>query len=242
MGALEGRVAVVTGSSSGIGEAVARRLSAEGAAVVINSSSSVEAGQAGSLPEAVYAQGDISKPEAVTLILAATDRWGRLDILVNNAGFTRQVAHDDLEGADLELWRRTFEVNVFGSWSMSQAAMPRLRADGGGSIVNMSSVAGSREVGSSIPYACSKAALDHQTRLLAKVVGPEVTVNAIAPGLIETPWTGDWTDQHEAVKAMAPARRVGTPADVAEITYRLATAPYVTGQVVTVDGGLSLVV
>lgn len=244
MGALEGRVALVTGSSSGIGEAVVRRLAKEGATIVVNSASSVTAGEAvaASLPDAVYVQGDVSDPADVARLMAATDRWGRLDILINNAGYTRQVAHADLDGADLELWQRIFAVNVFGSWLMSQAAMPRLRADGGGAIINMSSLAGSRETGSSLPYACSKAALDHQTRLLAKVVGPEVTVNAVAPGLIATPWTEDWTDQHQAVATMAPLRRVGTPDDIAEVTYRLATAPYVTGQVLVADGGLHMVI
>lgn len=243
MGALDGRVALVTGSASGIGEAVARRFAAEGAAVVINSVSSVAAGEAlaASLPDAVYVRGDISVPDEVAALVAATDRWGRLDYLINNAGYTRRVAHHDIDGADLALWQRVFEVNVFGTWLMCQAALPRLRADGGGSIVNMSSLAGSAPGGSSVPYACSKAALDHQTRLLARVVGPEVAVNAIAPGLVETPWTADWPE-HEAVAAIAPLRRVGTPDDIAEITYRLAVATYVTGQILTVDGGLGLVI
>jgi ketoreductase RED2 len=241
--ALDGKVAVVTGSSSGIGEAVARRLAAEGAAVVINSASSVEAGEAvaASLPDAAYVQGDVSDPADVARIVAATERWGRLDVLVNNAGFTRVVPHGDLDGADLALWQRVFAVNVFGAFLMCQAAMPRLRSDGGGAVVNMSSLAGQRELGSSLPYACSKAALDHQTRLLAKVVGPEVTVNAVSPGLVATPWTSTWDDQHRAIEAMAPLRRVATPEDVAEVTFRLATAPYVTGQVLLVDGGTSLV-
>lgn len=243
MGALDGRVALVTGSASGIGEAVARRFGAEGAAVVINSVSSVAAGEAlaASLPDAIYVRSDISVPDEVAALVAATDRWGRLDYLINNAGYTRRVAHHDIDGADLALWQRVFEVNVFGTWLMCQAALPRLRADGGGSIVNMSSLAGSAPGGSSVPYACSKAALDHQTRLLARVVGPEVAVNAIAPGLVETPWTADWPE-HEAVAAIAPLRRVGTPDDIAEITYRLAIATYVTGQILTVDGGLGLVI
>jgi ketoreductase RED2 len=243
VGALDGRVALVTGSASGIGEAVARRFAAEGAAVVVNSVSSVAAGEAlaASLPDAVYVRGDISVPDDAAALVAATDRWGRLDYLINNAGYTRRVAHHDIDGADLALWQRVFEVNVFGTWLMCQAALPRLRADGGGSIVNMSSIAGSAPGGSSVPYACSKAALDHQTRLLARVVGPEVAVNAIAPGLVETPWTADWPE-HDAVAAIAPLRRVGRPDDIAEITYRLAVATYVTGQILTVDGGLGLVI
>lgn len=159
MGALEGKVAIVTGSSSGIGEAVARRFAAEGAALVVNSATSVEAGEAvaASLPDAAYVRGDVSDPAAVaSIVAAAMDRWGHIDVLVNNAGFTRQVAHDDIDGADLALWQRIFEVNVFGTWLLCQAALPHLRADGGGSIVNMSSVAGHVTTGSSIPYACSR--------------------------------------------------------------------------------------
>jgi ketoreductase RED2 len=110
-----------------------------------------------------------------------------------------------------------------------------------GSIVNLSSIAGLRPTGSSIPYAASKAALNHMTLLLAKVVGPEVRVNAVAPGLIDTPWTQDWDDIRAFVGAVAPLRRSGTPDDVAVLVLALATSPYVTGQIVAVDGGLSIV-
>ena len=236
---------MVTGSSSGIGEAIARRFAAEGARIVVNSATSVDAGTkvADSLPEATYVQADVSTPDGARAVVdAAIERWGRLDHLVNNAGWTRVVPHADIDAADLDLWRRVFEVNVFGTWLVCQAAMPHLKADGGGTITNITSLAGVREVGSSIPYACSKAALNHQTELLAKVVGPEVRVNAVAPGLIATPWTADWDAQHAGVEAMAPLKRVGTADDVAEVTVALATAGYVTGQIVVVDGGLGLVV
>ena len=244
MGTLDGKVAIVTGSSSGIGEAVARRFAAEGAAVVVNSARSVEAGErlAAELPDATYVRADVSDPAGVAALVGATDRWGRLDVLVNNAGWTKVVPHHDLDGADLELWRRIFEINVFGTWALCQAAMPRLRADGGGAVVNVTSLAGVRQTGSSIPYACSKAAINHMTALLAKVVGPEVRVNAVAPGLVDTPWTEDWDAIRGAIEAMAPLRRSGTPEDVAEATLHLATATYTTGQVLVVDGGTSLVV
>ncbi|HET9692713.1 MAG TPA: glucose 1-dehydrogenase [Acidimicrobiales bacterium] len=245
MGTCEGKVAVVTGSSSGIGEAVARRFAAEGAAVVVNSATSVDAGRrvAESLPDATYVQADVSTPAgAAAVVQAAVGKWGRLDHLVNNAGWTKVVPHADIDAADLELWRRVFEINVFGTWLVCQAALPHLRADGGGSITNVTSLAGVREVGSSIPYACSKAALNHQTELLAKVVGPEVRVNAVAPGLIATPWTADWDAQHAGVESTAPLKRVGTPDDVAEVTLAMATSGYVTGQILVVDGGLGLVV
>jgi ketoreductase RED2 len=243
MGVLDGRVAIVTGSSSGIGEAIARRYAAAGAAVVVNSARSVEAGQAvaASLPNAAYVQGDIADEEqGQALVSAALDRWGRLDVLVNNAGTTQVIPHADLDAAGLEVWRRLFEVNVFGTWLLSRAAVPALRATHG-SIINITSVAGVRATGSSIPYAASKAALNHMTRLLAKALGPDVRVNAIAPGLVDTPWTSDWEAVRSMVRQIAPLRRSGQPDDVAEVALTLATASYVTGEVIVVDGGLNLV-
>ena len=138
------------------------------------------------------------------------------------------------------MWRRIFETNVFGTWSVTVAAMDALRATRG-AVVNVSSIAGLRPTGSSIPYAASKAALNHLTVLLAKVVGPEVRVNAVAPGLVDTPWTKDWDEIRALVGALAPLRRSGRPTDVADVVVALASAPYVTGQVVAIDGGLTLV-
>jgi ketoreductase RED2 len=241
---LPGRVAIVTGSSSGIGEAIARRLAAAGAGVVVNSARSVEQGRAvaAALPDAVYVQGDITEATALdALVEAAQERWGRLDLLVNNAGTTVRIPHRDLDSADIGVWRQIFEVNVFGTWELIRRAMPLLKASGDASILNISSMAGTAPSGSSIPYAASKAALDHMTRLLARVSGPEVRVNALSPGLIRTPWTEEWDDEHAGVSAVAPLRRSGTPGDVAEMAYALLTSAYTTGQVVLVDGGLSLV-
>jgi ketoreductase RED2 len=238
----DGQVALVTGSSSGIGAATARAFADAGAAVLVNSARSVSEGEAvaASLPDALYVQGDITEegtPER--LVAAALERWGRLDTLVNNAGTTAVIPHHDLAAATVDVWRRIFEVNVFGTWAMTVAAMPALR-DARGSVVNVASVAGVRPVGSSIPYASSKAALNHLTVLLAKVVGPEVRVNAVAPGLVDTPWTADWDVIRQAVQQMAPLRRSGQPEDVAEVILSLARAAYVTGQVLVVDGGMSI--
>jgi ketoreductase RED2 len=242
-GDFEGKVVLVTGSSSGIGEATARRFAAAGAHVVVNSRSNPEAGEriAAELNSAIHVQADIADDDDVGRLVASTlERFGHLDVLVNNAGTTEVIAHDHLERADLTVWRRIFEVNVFGTWAMSVAAMDALRASRG-AIVNLSSIAGLRPTGSSIPYAASKAAVNHMTLLLAKVVGPEVRVNAVAPGLIDTPWTQDWDDIRAFVSAVSPLRRSGQPGDVAEVVLALASAPFVTGQVVVVDGGLSLV-
>ncbi len=240
--ALDGRVVAVTGSSSGIGAAVARAFAAQGAAVLVNSSRTVAEGEAvaAALPDALYLQGDITDPTfGEHLVATALERWGRLDTLVNNAGTTAVIPHHDVAAATVDVWRRIFEVNVFGTWAMTVAALPALR-EARGSVVNVTSAAGVRPVGSSIPYAASKAALNHVTALLAKVVGPEVRVNAVAPGLVDTPWTADWDVVREAVRQMAPLRRSGQPDDVAEVVVALAGAAYLTGQVVVVDGGLTI--
>jgi len=241
--ALEGKVALVTGSSSGIGAATARSLAAAGAVVVVNSSASVGAGEAVAreLPGASYIQADIADEEqAQALVATAVARHGRLDILVNNAGTTAVIPHSDLGAATPEVWRRIFGVNVLGTWQVTVAAVPHLKESGQGSIVNVSSLAGHRAVGSSIPYAASKAALSHMTILLANVLGPEIRVNAVAPGLVDTPWTADWDDIRAFVNAQAPLRRSGQPEDIAEVILALVQARHVTGEVVIIDGGLHL--
>jgi len=239
------RVALVTGSTSGIGAAVARRLVAAGTHVVINSTTSVAAGAAMVAElgpdQSHYVQGDIADAaDASRLVAETVERFGRLDILVNNAGTTVRIPHDDFETASPEIFRRLFEVNVIGTWQVTVAALPHLQATGAGSIVNVSSLAGIRPTGSSIPYAVSKAALNHLTALLANVVGPQVRVNAVAPGLVDTPWTAEWQDLHEAIKLMAPMGRAALPEDIAEVVTTLIDSTYVTGQVWVIDGGLGL--
>jgi ketoreductase RED2 len=236
------RVVLVTGSTSGIGEETALRFAALGDHVIFNSVRSVSEGEALSqkTPGSFYIQGDISNDaDCERMIAMVLERYGRLDVLVNNAGATKVIAHADINAATLDVWRDIFEVNVFGTWNISVHAMPALK-EAKGAIVNVSSIAGVRQTGSSIPYAASKAALNHMTALLAKVVGPEVRVNAVAPGLIDTPWTADWDAIRGVVSAMAPLKRSGTPADVADVILSLASTPYVTGQVLVVDGGLGL--
>ena len=238
------KVALVTGSTSGIGAAVVRRLVERGMRVVINSVSSVDAGKAmvDELGEQThYVQGDIADADDVARLVTETiDRFGRLDVLVNNAGTTVRIPHHDLESATAEVFRRLYDVNVVGTWQLTVAAMPHLRATGAGCVVNVSSVAGLRPTGSSIPYATSTAARNHLTRLLANVVGPEVRVNAVAPGLIDTPWTASWDDVRAGVQAMAPLKRSGQPDDVAAVVLGLIDSTYVTGEVWSVEGGISL--
>ena len=235
-----GRTALVTGSTSGIGEAIARRLAALGAKVVVNSASSVEAGTR--IAEEIggaYVQGDISRAESRERLIARCASLGGLDILVNNAGWTKLVAHHDLDALSEETFRKTFEVNVFGTWELTKLAMPLLKAAVDPNVRNITSIAGVRPVGSSIAYSMSKAALNHMTMLLAKSHAP-VRVNAVAPGLVETPWTENWQDQHAGVRAIAPLQRSATPDDCVETVLGFLRNKYVTGQVVVVDGGLTL--
>jgi ketoreductase RED2 len=244
MSEFSGMVAIVTGSSSGIGERTAQRLAELGAHVVVNSSSSVEAGEklAASLPNgAIYIQADISdKAQCENLINGTIAKFGKLDLLVNNAGWTTLVPHGDLEALTDEIFERTFEVNVFGTWQLTKMAMPHLLKSEDGNVVNITSVAGIRPMGSSIAYSMSKAALNHMTILLAKACGP-VRVNAVAPGLVETPWTKDWQKQHDGVNALTPLHRSATPEDCVEATWGLLRTTYATGQILAVDGGLTQV-
>jgi len=241
---LTDQVVIVTGSSSGIGEALARRFAAAGAGVVVNSSSSVEAGTAlaASLPDAVYVQGDVGDPATgPALVDAARERWGRLDGVVNNAGVTCDVPLHEVEAVRPEHWDRILRTNVVGTFLVSQAALPLLREADDGWILNITSIAGIRQTGSSLPYAVSKAALDHLTTLLAKF-GGGVRVNAVAPGLVATPWTAEWEVQKEVVSQAAPLHRVATPDDVVDACVGLIGTRYATGQTLLVDGGLGLVV
>ena len=244
MGDLDGRIAIVTGSSSGIGEATARRLAELGARVVISSATSIDAGRAvaGDLPtDSLYVQADISdQAQGQQLVAQTLEHFGSLDILVNNAGWTTVVPHADLDALTDDILRKTFEVNVFGTWWLTKAAMPHLRRSADPNVVMVTSLAGVRPTGSSIAYAMSKAALNHLTLLLAKSCAP-VRVNAVAPGLVETPWTATWQERHAEVAADAPLHRSATPADCAEAVVGLIRARYTTGHVMVVDGGLGLV-
>jgi ketoreductase RED2 len=236
------RVVLITGSSSGIGAAAARRFAGLGGSVLVNSTHSVELGQAvaDELPDALYVQADVGdETECRRLVDVALERWGRLDLLLNNAGTGPVIPHQNLEQATLEVWREVFAVNVFGAWALTVAAMPALR-ESNGSIVNVSSLAGIREMGSSLPYAASKAALNHMTQLVAKVVGPAVRVNAVAPGLVETPRTDGWGPAFDAYRDAAPIGRAATADDVVDGILFLADAPYMTGEIMVIDGGFGL--
>src|SRR5207247_2098762 len=186
-----------------------------------------------------YAQGDVAREEdARRLVATALERFGRLDIVVNNAGTTTRIPFTDLDAADDETWERILRVNVLGAWYVSRAALPALR-EARGAIVNVGSVAGLVAGGSSLPYAVSKAALHHLTRCLAQALAPHVRVNAVAPGLVDTPWTAGW-EAGPQIAARTPLKRAATPEEIADAIAFVARNEYTTGQVVILDGGLTL--
>jgi NAD(P)-dependent dehydrogenase (short-subunit alcohol dehydrogenase family) len=240
-------VALVTGSTSGIGEAIVRRLAHEGYAVIVHSRSSVEAGRAlaSSLGHAAYLQADLAQDSDRTrLVREVAAFWGRLDILVNNAGISRVIPHADLAAATPLVWHELHEINVVAPFRLVAAAESLLReaARRGrpGCVVNISSHAGVRPKGASIPYGASKAALNHVTRLLALSLAPDIRVNAVAPGLVDTPLTADWTAAQTLWRERSPMRRAASPNDIAQAVMMLVTSDYLTGEILLSDGGLNL--
>lgn len=244
---LSQRVALVTGSTSGIGEAIARRLSQDGYAVVLHSRSSIEVGlaMARALGTAAYVQADLADDaDRVRLVREAIAQWGRLDVIVNNAGISRVIPHADLAAATPDVWRELHEVNVVAPFRIVAEAEAALRASAASGtpacVVNVSSHAGVRPKGASIPYAATKAALNHVTRLLAVSLAPDIRVNAVAPGLVDTPLTADWAQAQQLWRERAPMRRAASPQDIAQAVSMLIASHYVTGEILLSDGGLNL--
>ncbi|WOE31595.1 MULTISPECIES: SDR family oxidoreductase [unclassified Acinetobacter] len=240
-------VALVTGSTSGIGAAIARRLSSEGYAVVLHSRNSVETGVAlaTELGKAIYIQADLSKDiERIKLIQEAVSWAGRLDVLINNAGISHIIAHDDLMSASSAIWNELYEVNVIAPFRLVAEAENALRRTAqygrAACVINISSHAGIRPKGASIPYAVSKAALNHTTRLLAVTLAPDIRVNAVAPGLVDTPLTQEWTSAQQLWQERSPMHRAAQPEDIAQIVSMLVASDYLTGEILLADGGLNL--
>ena len=251
---INGKVGVVTGSSSGVGAATAKLLASLGASVVVNYMHGADAAQAvvneiqADGGSAVAVQADVRSDAACRrLIQSAVDEFGHLEILVNNAGMTHFIAHNDLEAVTDEVWDDIIGANLRGVFNCTRAATPHMRAAGEGAVVNVSSVAGAGGGGSSIPYAASKAGVNVITKSLARVLGPEIRINTIAPGFIEGRWLrgGLGEDTYEAGRKRlgetAPLRGVATPETCADaIVALIERNVFVTGQTITVDGGATL--
>ena len=251
---LQGAAAIVTGSSSGVGAATAIMLASQGCRVVINYSRSDAAAEkvaeqcraAGG--DVVVCQANVAEDaDCRKLVDAATEKFGRLDAVVNNAGTTKFVNHRNLAGLDKDDFFNIYGVNVVGPYQMSRAAEAALRESGDGAIVNVSSIAGVRGVGSSMAYAASKGALITMTKSLARVLGPEIRVNCVCPGFIAGEWLKDGlgADNYERAKtnaeASAPLNRTCTPESVAESILGFITGhSVITGESIILDGGQHL--
>ena len=244
---LTGRVALVTGGSSGIGAATVRRLAAAGATVWVgynkgaDRAAAVVRALAGSGHRAVHLpiEDSAALKAAVAAIKAA---HGRLDILINSAGFTRAVPHGDLEALDDETFDSILRANVRGPFAMVRAAAPLMRATGDAVIVNVSSISGQTGLGSSIAYVCSKAALDAMAKSLARVLGPEIRVIEVSPAAVDTGFVpGRTREAIEKQAAGTPLKKVVGPDDIAEtILACVAHLRFTTGAVVIADGGRHL--
>jgi 3-oxoacyl-[acyl-carrier protein] reductase len=247
---LQGKAAIVTGSATGVGRETALSLARQGCGVLINYTRSKDDAQATyeevralGVPS-VLCQGDVSRDEDCrAMAKAAFDAFGRIDVLVNNAGTTKFIPHHDLESVTAEDFTHIMAVNLQGPFQMVRAARQALEAHGQGCVVNVSSVAGLRANGSSIPYSASKAALNNLTLSLARALAPKIRVNAVAPGFIAGRWLQNGLgDKYEAAidyqRKRTPMQRVCEPSDVADAIVSLVTgSQLVTGVIVAVEGG-----
>jgi 3-oxoacyl-[acyl-carrier protein] reductase len=243
------KVAIITGSASGIGAATALELSSRGWKVAVNySKSEAEAKKvAAKCQHAILVEADVSDDaQCRKLVQAAMDKWGRVDALVNNAGTTKFVKHADLDGLSADDFLRIYRLNVVGPFQMVRACVAALKANKG-AVVNVSSVASLLGTGSSIAYAASKSALNSLTYSLARVLGPEVRVNAVCPGYVDTPWQSNALGAERANQAAAhystlvPLKDYARPEDVADtIVWLIEGARQTTGETIFVDGGMHI--
>jgi|SRR5581483_274980 len=244
---LQRKVALVTGSATGIGRAVALRFARAGLAVALNYSRSADEAEAtlAAVRElgvpAVLCKASVADEAAVKEMVArCVGELGGLDVLVNNAGTTRFIEHTKLDALTNEVWDEIFGVNLKGTFFCCREALPHLQASGG-AIVNITSVAGLQGSGSSIPYAASKAAVNSLTKSLARAFGPKVRVNAVAPGPVLTRWLADHMDHIAGALKVTPMGRAATPDDIADAVFFLALGTsLMTGQVLVVDGGRTM--
>jgi len=241
------KVALVTGSATGIGRAAAVRFAREGMAVAVNYSRSEKEAretlaqvQAEGVP-AILCPANVADEQAVkTMMARCCSELGGLDVLVNNAGTTHFIDHANLVALTSEVWDEIMGVNLKGTFFCCREAMPALQEQSG-AIVNVTSVAGIVGLGSSIPYAASKAALNCLTKSLARAFAPKVRVNAVAPGPVLTRWLADHMDHVEKSMEITPMRRPATPEDIADaIAFLALGTTLITGQVMVVDGGRTM--
>ena len=239
------KAALVTGGGTGLGRAISLALAAEGMDVAINYSRSQAEAEAtvadlqGNGVRALAVRADVAADHQVRDMVAAVEReFGRLDVLVNNAGATVFVPFDDLEGMTESDWDRIMNVNTKGPWLCARAAAPVMRRNGGGHVINITSVSGIRAGGSSLAYTVSKGATEMLTRALAIALAPDIAVNSIAPGLMDTRWGRVWGDEHFERQARANLLgRIPSLEDIAAGAVFLVKNQAVTGRTLIIDGG-----
>lgn len=251
---LKHSVCIVTGSATGIGAACAIDLATKGARVVINyTKSETDAKETQRRceelgAETLLVQANIANDaDCQRMAQAALDKWGRIDGLVNNAGTTKVAFdHANLDALSAEDFQNIYAVNVIGTFQMIRAVEPAMRKQGQGAIVNVSSIAGVMGTGTSVAYAASKGALNTMTLSLARVLGPEIRVNAVCPGFVETRWLqgalgARYETQRAKVAERNPLQKTSTPEDISRaIVWLLEGADLVTGEFIIIDGGMHL--
>jgi 3-oxoacyl-[acyl-carrier protein] reductase len=246
---LDGKVAVVTGGSGGIGAAICLRLAEAGATVVVGYNSSQQPAEqlvsqmpAASLPHAALAAPVTNSDAMNTLAADVANRYGRCDLLVNCAGTTRYCAHDDLDGLDDTLIDQILATNVRGPFASVRAFKPLLHASGAGLVVNISSIAAVTAMGSNVMYCASKAAVDNMTKSLARALAPTIRVISVSPGLADTDFVKQldqsWRDEQAS---RTPLKRLAMPEEVADaVIAAMVNLTFTTGVVIPVDGGRPL--
>ncbi len=251
---LKGKAALVTGGGTGVGRATVLALAKLGCHVAVNySRSRDEAEQTAADAEqlgvkAIAVCADVADDAAVkNMITTADQAFGRIDVLINNAGTTKFIPHADLDRVTADDWRRIMDVNVMGPFHCVRAVREIMLREGGGEIVNITSVAGIQASGSSIPYCASKAALINMTIALARTLAPKIRVNNVAPGFIATRWLENglgreaYENTRKAFESSLPLGRVCQPEDVAATILGLITgSDLVTGQTIVCDGGQTI--
>ncbi|WP_419886412.1 SDR family NAD(P)-dependent oxidoreductase [Paenibacillus sp. B-A-8] len=244
---LNNKVALVTGGGTGIGKAVSLELARRGARVAVNySKSEVEAKETVNMivnqgGQAIAVQADVSKDQEVrSMVNLIIQHFGTVDLLVNNASITKHIALGDLEKATEEVWDELYDVNVKGMFFCARAVAPYMNKSTSGAIVNLGSIAGQTGLGSSLPYAVSKAAVHGLTKSLAHALAPNIRVNCVAPGAVATRW---WSGREEQMHKLAPnllLRRISSTEDIAQFVCATLEQEAMTGQIITVDSGQTL--